>query len=66
MEGIYEITQPQPPAAGKAAPYQLRLPRAPSNPALNASRDGEPAALRAACSSASPPSELKLLSYHLS
>jgi len=27
---------------GRAAPYQLRLPRAPSNEALSASRDGAP------------------------
>ena len=33
---------------GLAAPHQLRLPRAPSNPALGISRDGAPTALRAA------------------
>jgi len=31
---------PQPLAMGRAAPHQLRLPRAPSNLALSASRDG--------------------------
>ena len=30
------------PAMGRAAPHQLRLPRAPSNLALSASRDGAP------------------------
>ena len=30
------------PTMGRAAPHQLRLPRAPSNLALNASRDGAP------------------------
>ena len=30
------------PATGRAAPHQLRLPRAPSNLALSASRDGAP------------------------
>ena len=57
MEGIYEITQPQPPAAGKAAPYQLRLPRAPSNLALSASRDGASTASLGSCASASLLSE---------
>jgi len=33
---------------GRAAPYQLRLPRAASNLALNASRDGAPQLLWAA------------------
>jgi len=32
----------QPPAMGRAAPHQLRLPRAPSNLTLNACRDGAP------------------------
>jgi len=36
------------PAMGRAAPYQLRLPRAPSNLALSASRDGAPQLLWAA------------------
>jgi len=33
---------------GRAAPHQLRLPRAPSNLALSASRDGAPQLLWAA------------------
>jgi len=33
-------TQLQPSAMGRAAPHQLRLPRAPSNLALSASRNG--------------------------
>ena len=37
-----------PPAVGRAAPHQLRLPKAPSNLALNVSRDGAPTSLRAA------------------
>jgi len=32
------------PAMGRAAPHQLRLPRAPSNLAMNTSRDGAPTA----------------------
>ena len=62
MEGIYEITQPQPPAAGKAAPYQLRLPRAPSKLALNASRDGTSTASLGSCDRASPLFEEKMSS----
>jgi len=35
--------QPIPtPAVGRAAPHQLKLPRAPSNLALSVSRDGAP------------------------
>ena len=49
-------TQPQPPAVGSAT-QQLRLPRAPSNPALSASRDGAPTASLSSCASASLPSE---------
>jgi len=37
-----------PPAMGRAAPHQLRLPRAPSHLALSACRDGAPTALWAA------------------
>jgi len=36
------------PAIGRAAPPQLRLPRAPSNLAVSASRDGAPQLLWAA------------------
>ena len=36
------------PAMGRAAPHQLRLPMAPSNLALHASRDGAPQLLWAA------------------
>ena len=42
LEGTSQPTQPPPPAVGRAAPHQLRLPRAPSNLALSASRDGAP------------------------
>ena len=38
------------PIVGRAAPHQLRLPRAPSNLALSASRDGAPQLLWAAVS----------------
>ena len=48
LEGTLKITQFQPPAMGRAAPHQLRLPRAPSNLALSASRDGAPQLLWAA------------------
>jgi len=41
------------PAVGRAAPHQLRLPRAPSNLALSASRDGAPQLLWAAWARAS-------------
>ena len=56
LEGNLEIIQLQPPAMG-AAPHQLRLPRAPSNLALSASRDGAPTASLGSCASASLPSE---------
>jgi len=42
------LIQFQPPAAGRAAPQQLRLPRAPPLLDLNASRDGAPQLLWAA------------------
>jgi len=57
LEGTLKPTQLQPSALGRAAPHQLRLPRAPSNPALSLSRDGAPTALWAACAKASLPSE---------
>ena len=46
-----------PPAMGRAAPHQLRLPRAPSHLALSACRDGAPTASlgSAALSEESPP-----------
>jgi len=44
LEGTSRLTQLQPPTTGRATnlhiSYQPRLPRAPSNPALNTSRDG--------------------------
>jgi len=40
LEGALKIVQFQTAAMGRAAPHQLRLPRAPSNLNLNASRDG--------------------------
>ena len=57
LEGTLKPTQPQPPAMGRAATQQLRLPRAPSSLALNASRDGAPTASLGSCARASPPSE---------
>ena len=42
------------PAMGRAAPHQLRLPRAPSNLALSASRDWGTTASLGSCASASP------------
>jgi len=46
-----------PNAMGRAASHQLRLPRAPSNRALGAFRDGAPIASLGSCASASLPSE---------
>ena len=42
LEGTLEIIQLQPPCCGLAAPHQVRLPKAPSNLALNASKDATP------------------------
>ena len=39
LEGTLKIIELQPPAMGRAATHQIRLPRAPSKLALNASRD---------------------------
>ena len=44
LERILKPTQPQPPAMGRAAPQQLRLPMGPIQPGLSASRDGAPTA----------------------
>ena len=57
LEGILKPTQFQPPAMGRAATHQLRLPRAPSNLALSASRDGAPQLVWAACATALLPSQ---------
>jgi len=46
----------KPPAMGRAATHQIRLPRTSSSLALNTSRDGAPQLLWATCSRASPPS----------
>jgi len=43
-------------AVGRAAPHQLRLPRAPSNLALHNSRDGATTTSLGSCAIASPPS----------
>ena len=55
------------PAVGRAASHQLRLPRAPSSLALNASRNGAPQLLWAACAPLSekfpPISKLCLYAY---
>jgi len=40
LEGTLKIIQFQPPAVGKVASHEVRLPRAPSNLALNTSKDG--------------------------
>jgi len=40
FERSSKLTHPQPPAVGRAATHQLRLPWAPSKLALSASRDG--------------------------
>ena len=57
---LFPLTPPsteKPPfAVGRAAPHQLRLPRAPSNLALSASRDGAPQLLWAAVPETSMPS----------
>ena len=45
------------PAVGRAAPHQLRVPRAASNLALSASRDGTPPAPLSSCTSASSSSD---------
>jgi len=47
LEGTSEPTYPNP-CHGQGCPHQLRLPRAPSNLALSASRDGAPQLLWAA------------------
>ena len=52
-----KTTQPQPQAMGRAVAHQLRLPRAPSDLALNASWDGAPQLLWTTCSSDLLPSE---------
>ena len=53
LEGTSQPPQPQPlPWAG--CPHQLRLPRAPSNPALITCRDGAPQLLWKVCAMASP------------
>jgi len=57
LEGALKPTQFQPPAVGRAAPQQLRLPRAPSNLALSASKDVAPTASLGSCATASLPSE---------
>ena len=46
-----------PTAMGRAACHHIRLPRAPSNLALNASRDGAPTTSPGSCASASPTSQ---------
>jgi len=48
-----------PTAMGRAACHHIRLPRAPSNLALNASRDGAPTTSPGSCASASPTSQWK-------
>jgi len=56
LEGTLKLIQFQPPAVGRAGPRQLRLPRAPSNLALNSSRGGaSTASLGSLCQSLSTP-----------
>ena len=57
LEGTSKIIQSQPSAMGRAATQQLRLPRAPSNLALSASKDGASTASVGSCARASPPSQ---------
>ena len=57
VKGTLKPTQPQHPAMGRAAAPQLRLPRAPSNPSLCASRDGAPTASLGDRARASLPSD---------
>jgi len=52
-----DLTAHSAPTHGQGCHHQLRLPRAPSNLALSASRDGEPQLLWAAWARASPFSE---------
>lgn len=40
MEGILEITAPQPPSVGRVANHYMRLPGSPPNSSLNASSPG--------------------------
>jgi len=53
LEETLKPTQLQPPAMGRAAPHQLRIPRAPSNLALSIQGWGTTASL-GSCASASP------------
>ena len=48
LEGTLKTIQFQPPAMGRIATHQIRLPRAPSSLALSTSKDGAPTALWAA------------------
>jgi len=59
LEGALKTIQFQLPAVGRAATHQLRLPRAPSKLALNASRNGVSTDSLGSYARASPPSELK-------
>jgi len=63
LKEILDIIQFQPPAVSRAAPHQLRLPRAPFNLALSASRDRAPQLPWEACARASPPFTLKETSH---
>lgn len=55
LEGTFKIIQFQPPAM--MAPQQLRLPKAPSKPALSAPRDGASTAPPGSTANTSLPSE---------
>ena len=55
LEGALKITELQSPAMSRAAPHQLRLPRAPSKLALSASRDGTPQLLWQLCQHTTTP-----------
>jgi len=57
LEGTLKTTQFQPPAMDRAATHQIRLPRALSNPALNAFRNGASTTSLGCRARASPRSE---------
>ena len=57
LEGTLKPIQFQPPAVGRAATQQLRLPRAPSNLALSTSRGGTPTASLGSFARGSPSPE---------
>lgn len=65
LHGPLKIIQLQVPAIRRVATHQLRLPMAPSNLVLNASRDGAPPASLSGSARALLPSNLRISSYYL-